>query len=235
LLDDGGDAGDTREERAFRMWMNSLNIPDLNIENLYEDCKDGLALLRVLEKILGPGSVDWKKAALKPDHKLKKIQNCNYAVDVAKNEKTFHVVAIGGVDIHDGKPKMILALVWQMVRKHVLDMLGGMQEDKLLAWANLRVTNVPKISSFKDKSLKDSKFLFEVLESIEPRAINKEFVTAGATPEEVEKNAKYVISVARRIGATTFMVWEDIKEAKANMIMTFIASLAKVAEDLKKM
>jgi len=44
-----------------------------------------------------------------------------------------------------------------------------------------------------------------------------------------------VISVARRIGATTFLAWEDIKEGKANMIMTFIASLAKVAEELKKM
>jgi len=43
-----------------------------------------------------------------------------------------------------------------------------------------------------------------------------------------------VISVARRIGATTFLVWEDIRDVKANMIMTFIASLAKIADDIKK-
>jgi len=121
-----------------------------------------------------------------------------------------------------------------LVRKHVLDLLGGLSEDKLLEWANLRVVNVPKIQSFKDKSLVDSKFLFEVLASIEPRAVKKEYIKNGSNAEEIEANAKYVISVARRIGATTFLVWEDIKEAKANMIMTFIASLAKVDEDLRK-
>jgi len=64
-----GDPNDSREERAFRMWINSLNL-DFQINNLYEDCKDGLLLLRILEKILGPGRVDWKKAVLQPKHKL---------------------------------------------------------------------------------------------------------------------------------------------------------------------
>jgi hypothetical protein len=30
----------------------------------------------------------------------------------------------------------------------------------------------------------------------------------GETPEEIESNAKYVISVARRLGATVFIIWE---------------------------
>jgi len=119
-----------------------------------------------------------------------------------------------------------------MVRRHVLDMLGGTTEDKLLEWANSRVTTLPKIHSFKDSSIKDSKYLFEVLSSIEPRAIDKECIKEG--PEGIELNAKYVISVARRLGATTFLVWEDIRDGKASMLMTFVASLAKVAESYKK-
>jgi len=35
-----------------------------------------------------------------------------------------------------------------MVRKNVLDMLGGMDEAKVLEWANSKVTS--KLASFKD-------------------------------------------------------------------------------------
>jgi plastin-1 len=51
MLDD--DAEGTREERChcsylgFRMWANSLGIEDLYINNLYEDFKDGIALLKI--------------------------------------------------------------------------------------------------------------------------------------------------------------------------------------------
>jgi len=104
------------------------------------------------------------------------IQNTNLVVEVAKNEKTFKIINIGGVDIHDGKPKSILALIWQMMRKHVLDILGGVTEEKLVEWANLRVITAPKINSFKDSSLKNSLYLFDIMASIEPRSINKIYV-----------------------------------------------------------
>jgi len=34
----------------------------------------------------------------------------------------------------------------------------------------------------------------------------------GTSPEEIENNCKYVISAARKLGATIFLVWEDIKD-----------------------
>ncbi len=100
------------------MWVNSLNIENVYVNNLYEDIKDGIVLLKVLERI-EPGCVDWKKAELKPTIKIKKVHNCNYAVDTGKNMK-FSLVGIGGIDLVDGKKKLTLALIWQMVRKHTL-------------------------------------------------------------------------------------------------------------------
>jgi hypothetical protein len=41
------DAGDTREERQFRMWINSLGIDGVYINNLFSDLSDGVALLKV--------------------------------------------------------------------------------------------------------------------------------------------------------------------------------------------
>ena len=77
-----------------------------------------------------------------------------------------------------------------------------------------------------------SVFLLDLLSTIEPRAINPALVTPGETPEEREKNAKYVISVARKLGATVFLTWEDIVDVKPKMIMTLVACIWQLA--LKK-
>lgn len=113
---------------------------------------------------------------MKPTNKFKKINNCNMAVGCGKDMK-FSLVGIGGVDLHDGNKKLTLALFWQLVRKHTLDVLGGWSEDQLLQWAKQRVKKEPTISSFKDKSISDCKFLFNLLATVEPRAINWEIIS----------------------------------------------------------
>lgn len=40
------------------MWLNSLGIEDVYVDNLYDSLKDGLVLLKVLDK-MEPGSVNW--------------------------------------------------------------------------------------------------------------------------------------------------------------------------------
>lgn len=50
------------------------------------------------------------------------------------------------------------------------------------------------------------------MQSIEPRAINNELVTAAENEEEIINNAKYAISIARKLGAAVFLVWEHIKD-----------------------
>jgi hypothetical protein len=46
--------------------------------------------------------------------------------------------------------------------------------------------------------------------------------------EAIENNAKYAISIARKLGACIFLTWEDIKEVKTKMLMTFVAGLYDV-------
>jgi len=234
-LDEKADAGDTREERAFRMWTNSLDLTDgkgeeYYMNNLYEDVNDGVILLKIFERISKEGVVDWKKCSLNPTNKFKKVENCNYVVDIGK-KSGYTLVNIGGADIVNKNKKLILAIYWQMVRQHTLQTIGNVSEDELLKWANSRVKDVNPVKSFSDHSLRDCKFLFALLNSIEPRAINWEYVTAGETEEQIEGNAKYALSVARRIGATIFCVWEDIRDVKPKMIMTILAALKRVAEE----
>lgn len=175
LLED--DAEGSREERSFRFWMNSLNIPDVYFNNLYEDCKSGVLLLKVIDKIK-PGTVDWKKVDMNATNKFKKLANCNCAIEAIK-KGGFKVVAIGGMDIQEGNRKQILAIIWQLMRCHTLQVIGGKTEDDLLAWGNLLAGADCKVASLKDAQLKTSLWFIKIMAAIESRAVNWELVHQG--------------------------------------------------------
>jgi F0F1-type ATP synthase membrane subunit b/b' len=48
------------------------------------------------------------------------------------------------------------------------------------------------------------------------------------TEEQIEQNAKYAISISRKLGATVFLVWEDIRDMKIKMLTTFLAAIMDV-------
>jgi plastin-1 len=79
--------------------------------------------------------------------------------------------------------------------------------------------------NFKDQSLKSGTFFLDLVNAIEPRAVNWELVTSGSTEDERMSNAKYSISIARKIGACVFLTPEDIVEVKSKMLMTFVSGL----------
>lgn len=206
------------------------------INNLFEDCTDGLVLLKVLD-LISPGIVAWKQVEMKPTNKFKKVSNCNYAVVLGKQLK-FSLVNIAGNDIVDKNKKLLLGLVWQMMRFHTLKFVAEVQakkfagqavtDDMLVKWANDKVASAGRtstISSLKDKSLASGVYFLDLLFAIEPRIINPEFVTPGESPEDMLLNARYAISVARKLGAVIFLLPEDIVEVKPKMILTFVASI----------
>jgi len=101
----------------------------------------------------------------------------------------------------------------------------------LVDYCNTRVSTAgrsTRMSSFKDPSLATGIFFLDLLWAIESRIINMEFLTAGDTKENQLLNAKYAISVARKLGAIVFLLPEDIQEVKPKMILTFVASIMSV-------
>ena len=235
LLDD--DVEGAREERAFRMWINSLGLTNedgepIHINNLYEESKDGILMLRTLDKIK-PGVVNWKIVDKKPNNPFKKTVNCNEVIDASKKSK-YHIVGIGGGDIRDGNKKYILAIVWQMMRAHSLQIIGNKTEEELISWGNERVDDELKVKSLKDKKLGTSLYFINIMKSIEPRSINWDIVVTDRDDDDAKQNnAKYAISIARKLGATVFLVWEDIAEVKSKLLLTFLASLYEVGNNYK--
>jgi len=227
----------TREARAFCLWINSLGVEPF-VANLFEDLRDGLVILRVMDKV-SPGIVDWSKVNQKePLNKFKKVENCNYAVVLGKQLK-FSLVGIGGQDIVDGNKNLTLALIWQLMRLHVISIIKSLSKDgkditeeDMVKWANGVVKGAgrsSKMDSFKDSSLKTGVFFIDLLSGVRPKTVNYELVLAGNTPEEQTTNAKYAISVARKIGCCIFCLPEDLVEVKPKMILTFVGAIMAAA------
>jgi len=224
---------ETREEKAFRNWMNSMGV-DPFVNNLYEDLRDGLILLQLFDKI-EPGVVDWTKVnQKKPLNKFKQVENCNYAIVLGKQLK-FSLVGIAGQDINAGNKKLTLALVWQMLRYYIVNYLkklskGGKEitDEDIVQWANDKVRSSGKsttMESFKDKSLSDSLFIMDLLHACQPDSVDYSLVTPGKTDEEKMKNAQLALSCARKMGCAVFLLWEDVVEVQPKLMMTFFGAV----------
>jgi plastin-1 len=227
---------ETREEKAFRNWINSLGV-DPYVNHLYEDLRDGLILLQVLDKI-EPGIVVWSKVnTKKPLNKFKQVENCNYAVTLGKSLK-FSLVGVAGSDIQAANKKLTLAIVWQMMRYFILNYLKNMSkggkevtDDDIISWCNEKVRQAgknTKMENFQDKSLSDSLFIMDLLFACQPDSVDWKLVTPGKTDEEKMLNAQYAISCARKMGCSVFCLWEDIVEVKPKMMLTFFGAVMQV-------
>ncbi|XP_039122972.1 fimbrin-2-like [Dioscorea cayenensis subsp. rotundata] len=229
------DAQISREERSFRLWINSLGISTY-INNVFEDLRDGWVLLEAIDKA-SPGVVCWKFAN-KPPIKMpfKKVENCNQVIRIGKQLK-FSLVNVAGNDIVQGNKKLILAFLWQLMRYNILQLLKNLKchshgkeitDADILKWANCKVKDSgrhSRMESFKDKKLSNGIFFLELLTAVEPQVVNWSLVTRGDSDEEKRMNGTYIISVARKLGCSIFLLPEDILEVNQKMMLTLTASI----------
>ncbi|XP_037636328.1 plastin-3-like isoform X1 [Sebastes umbrosus] len=227
---------ETREERTFRNWMNSLGV-NPHVHHIYGDLQTAMVILQLYEKIKVP--VDWDRVNYPPykggaGH-LKKRENCNYAVDLGKKKAGFSLVGIGGQDLYDGNPTLTLAVVWQLMRRYTLNVLEDLGsgeaagDELIITWVNKTLADAGKtssIKSFKDKSIATSMPVLDLIDAIQPKSVNFELVQTGDLSDEDKlNNAKYAISMARKIGAKVYALAEDLVELNPKMVMTVFACL----------
>ncbi|KAG8965392.1 hypothetical protein FRC03_000567 [Tulasnella sp. 419] len=210
------DAEGEREARVFTLWMNSIGV-DPQINNLFEDLKDGIAILQLFDKI-SPGSVIWRRVT-KPKplsspvqttfdedegpvphaglSRFKAVENTNYAIELAKANK-MRIVGIQGADIVDGTKTLVLGLTWQIMRMSISQTLASISGDgrqptdqDMLRWANdMAKKSHPEttpIRSFKDPSISDGIFFLNVLDSMRPGIVDPELVIKPADEYEEKR------------------------------------------------
>ncbi|CAG0917700.1 unnamed protein product, partial [Notodromas monacha] len=229
------DVEETREEKTYRNWMNSMGVAP-HVNWLYSDLADGLVIFQLYD-IIRPGIVDWSKVHKKFSKLRKfmeKLENCNYAVELGKQLK-FSLVGIAGQDLNDGNPTLTLALIWQLMRAYTLSILTQLTqtghpvvEKEIIDWVNTKLVNAKKTSAlrnFQESSLANAKVVIDLIDAISPGTINYDLVNHDENDEAKTANAKYAISMARKIGARIYALPEDITEVKPKMIMTVFACL----------
>lgn len=178
-----------------------------------------MVLLKVIHRI-NDKAVDWARVQKDPNNIFKKGINCQVAIDaIGKLDVT--LASVGAEDIRDGNKKLVLAIVWQLVRCHYLQIIGSKTEQDLLNW----VSETEAVTAFNDKKFQTGKLLIRLCGVIDPKIINWEIVNEGTDEKEKEDNAKYAISIARKLGATIFMTWDDIPELNKKMILIYVCSL----------
>ncbi|KAI7693979.1 hypothetical protein SSS_05477 [Sarcoptes scabiei] len=228
---------ETREEKTYRNWMNSMGVKPY-VNWLYSDLADGLVIFELFD-IIEPGIVDWQRVHQtfnKLKYFIEKIENCNYAVQLGKQLK-FSLVGIAGQDLSEGNPTLTLALVWQLMRAYTLRILSQLTNDgsqssivenEIIDWTNKKLKEAGKssmIKNFQDPSISTAIPVIDLIDAIKPTSINYSQILTGQTPEEKLANAKYAISMARKIGAHIYALPEDIAEVKSKMVMTVFACL----------
>ena len=234
------DAEGEREARVFTLWLNSLDVQPA-VNSLFDDLRDGTILLQAYDKVI-PGSVNWRHVNRAPASggelmRFKAVENTNYAVELGKQLR-FSLVGIQGADITDGQRTLTLGMVWQLMRRDISETLTALAQRlgkreitdaEMVKWANEMSRKGGKsssIRSFKDSSLGSGIFLLDVLNGMKTSYVDYDLVTPGRSDEEAYLNAKLGISIARKMGATIWLVPEDICNVRSRLIVTFIGELA---------
>jgi len=234
---------ETREEKMYRNWMNSLDVRP-HVNHLYSDLYDGLIILQLMD-VIQPGIVDWERR-VKTGDKLSKISakrfqevlgNCNYAVELGR-KLNLVLVGIGGSDLMSGNQTLTMAMIWQLMRAYTLSLLSQINTDtgtpimesEIITWTNNKLQEGGKevtIKNFQDKSIKTALPIIHLIDVIHPGLIDFKVVKQGEkmTGPDCLSNAKYCVTMARKIGASVYALPEDISEVKHKMVMTVFASL----------
>lgn len=233
---DDFDAEGEREARVFTLWLNSLDVQP-SVNSLYDDLKDGTILLQAYDKVI-KGSVNWRHVNKVPAHggemsRFKAVENTNYAIELGKQNR-FSLVGVQGADITDGQRTLTLGLVWQLMRKDISETLSALaqrlgkreiSDAEMVKWANDMCRKGGKnssIRSFKDSSIGTGVYLLDVLNGMKSSYVDYDLVTPGRSDDDAYMNAKLSISIARKMGATIWLVPEDICQVRSRLVTTFI-------------
>ncbi|WP_411023756.1 hypothetical protein, partial [Salmonella sp. s51228] len=75
--------------------------------------------------------------------------------------------------------------------------------------------------------------MIDLVDCIKPNSVKYDLVFPHPNEDERKQNAKYAISMSRKIGARVYALPEDIIEVNPKMVMTIFAVLMARAHNIK--
>jgi filamin len=175
------------QKKAFTRWANQfLSERRLKIENIETDLATGINLCNLLEII---SSKSLGKYNHKPTMRYHYLENNGRAVKFIKDEG-LQLVGIGPEDIVDGKLKLILGLIWTLILRYQINMIGeGSPKWELLQWVNRQIApyNVDKPVVNFTTNWSDGKVLSALADSLQPGVLTPTCRPCPATPCRISR------------------------------------------------
>ena len=235
----------------------------INVTNLSRDLSDGIVILKLLN-LCKPKIVKWKKhVRMKCRHKFDKLGNCKYAIDLCSKHFPFSLVGIGGSDIVDNNQKYINTLLYQIMVYHSKKILSDMtfggktvKDSDILDWSNKKLKNYKEkiknnnnidtkylaksIQSFNDQNLFDCLYYINLLHNIDSNYVKYSLVyiidnkNKNSNTMHAIKNARYVITIIRRLGGELFVMPEDLVRCEARPVLSVITQIMTIDQKYKQ-
>uniref|UniRef100_A0A5K3ELW0 Calponin-homology (CH) domain-containing protein n=2 Tax=Mesocestoides corti TaxID=53468 RepID=A0A5K3ELW0_MESCO len=244
------------QKKTFTNWMNtylSKINPPLQVNNLFEDIKDGIILIRLLE-VLSKESLPVNIAtAMKPAHRLSNVKT---ALDFL-NTRKIKLVNVNPLDIVDGRPKIVLGLIWTIIlyfqieeqEEMLLELLGLSKstgqskitaKQALTTWVqnafSQRITRYRQfnlhINDF-GPSWRDGVAFNAIVHSIDPNLVDMKDLERKSNRE----NLSMAFTVAEeKLGIPKILDPEDVDVDKPDekSIMTYVAQFYKAYPETGK-
>ncbi|CAH8525257.1 unnamed protein product [Dicrocoelium dendriticum] len=254
------------EERGFTLWINKRleGDPDLkpnilpidpNVDGqLYDRCRNGILLCKLVN-VVAPNTID--ERSVNKGAALKNVFHVNENLTLAINSAASIgccVVNMGPDDVEKQKRHIVLGLIWQLIRKGLVDtitltrhselicllqegespndLMRLKPEEILLRWVNyhLERAGVDRRMKNYNRDLKDSVIYTYLINQIAP------FEKRGKlkSPAEIlnsssdKERAVQVLNNAELLNARTFLSPEDIYMASEHtdrLHLGFLATL----------
>ncbi|KAG7388852.1 hypothetical protein PHYPSEUDO_011686 [Phytophthora pseudosyringae] len=195
------------QKNTFTRWANTyLSRKRMTIDDLYEDLKDGIRLISLLqivcrEKVCRANLPILSRLAAqkfnkKPRMRIQKMENLNFAFAFMQ-KKNVNVTNIGSSDILDGNNKLVLGLMWTLIKAFTvaeIDVEGVSGKDGLLLWVNRSLADYPtvEVRNF-SSSWADGMAFCALIHRYAPTLIDFN----ALNPKDAQTNVKLAFDIAR--------------------------------------
>ncbi|XP_053618605.1 dystonin isoform X43 [Plodia interpunctella] len=220
------DERDAIQKKTFTKWVNK-HLVKVNrlVNDLFEDLRDGLNLISLLEVLSGE-HLPRERGRMR----FHMLQNVQMALDFLRYKK-IKLVNIRAEDIVDGNPKLTLGLIWTIILHfQISDIVVGQEpnvtaREALLSWARRSTAKYPgvRVTDF-TSSWRDGLAFNALIHRNRPDLIDWRNIRSRQVRERLE-TAFHVVE--KEYGVTRLLDPEDVDthEPDEKSLITYISSL----------
>ncbi|XP_072947995.1 microtubule-actin cross-linking factor 1 isoform X6 [Epargyreus clarus] len=220
------DERDAIQKKTFTKWVNKhLKKVNRHVNDLFEDLRDGLNLISLLEVLSGE-HLPRERGRMR----FHMLQNVQMALDFLRYKK-IKLVNIRAEDIVDGNPKLTLGLIWTIILHfQISDIVVGQEpnvtaREALLSWARRSTAKYPgvRVADF-TSSWRDGLAFNALIHRNRPDLIDWRNIRSRQVRERLE-TAFHVVE--KEYGVTRLLDPEDVDthEPDEKSLITYISSL----------